>query len=168
MEEPWPLVIIDNTGIEHSVVLQPGEMLFYESARLAHGRPRPFNGSYFASMFVHYTPNGWDLSADTINSHLPEGWDHGTRDELWSQMSSLLCALIVHGLLLMASISEVVQTLEMRIPSTQNEREKKKKLPHKSICRAKYEILICILFTLPQGPLLINKVYFVQVSQHRW
>ncbi len=37
--KPWQLVILDHDGKEHSVVIQPGDMLMYESARLLHGRP---------------------------------------------------------------------------------------------------------------------------------
>ena len=38
------------------VVLRPGEMLFYESARLAHGRPSVFRGQFYDNIFVHYKP----------------------------------------------------------------------------------------------------------------
>ncbi len=30
---PWPLEILDYSGNMHKVFLQPGEMVFYESAR---------------------------------------------------------------------------------------------------------------------------------------
>jgi prolyl 4-hydroxylase len=52
----WPLVIHDHFGRRHSVLLQPGEMLFYESARLKHGRPQPLDGARFANVFVHSMP----------------------------------------------------------------------------------------------------------------
>lgn len=52
----WPLVIHDHFGRKHSVLLKPGEMLFYESARLKHGRPEPLNGARFANIFVHSMP----------------------------------------------------------------------------------------------------------------
>lgn len=38
-------------------------MLFYESAKCLHGRPRPLRGSYYASVFVHYKPVDWDLTS---------------------------------------------------------------------------------------------------------
>jgi prolyl 4-hydroxylase len=52
----WPLMIHDHFGGKHAVLLKPGEMLFYESARLKHGRPEPLNGARFANVFVHSMP----------------------------------------------------------------------------------------------------------------
>lgn len=52
----WPLVIHDHVERRHGVLLKPGEMLFYESARLRHGRPQPLDGAYFANVFVHAMP----------------------------------------------------------------------------------------------------------------
>lgn len=52
----WPLMIHDHFGRKHAVLLKPGEMLFYESARLKHGRPEPLNGASFANVFVHAMP----------------------------------------------------------------------------------------------------------------
>lgn len=39
VEKDWPLVILDHEDNEHSIVMKPGDMLFYESAKLIHGRP---------------------------------------------------------------------------------------------------------------------------------
>jgi prolyl 4-hydroxylase len=55
----WPLVIDDNLYREHHVLLQPGEMVFYEGARLKHGRPIPFEGSVFANIFCHFKPSDY-------------------------------------------------------------------------------------------------------------
>ena len=52
----WELEIIDFTGSRRNVTLLPGEMLFYESATLIHGRPFPFQGKRFANAFLHYKP----------------------------------------------------------------------------------------------------------------
>ena len=35
-------------GVTASVNLEPGEMLFYESAKCMHGRPRPLRGKYYS------------------------------------------------------------------------------------------------------------------------
>jgi prolyl 4-hydroxylase len=56
LSSPWPLYIEDVDGNGHQVSLEPGEMLFYEGARLKHGRPYPLQGDYYASIFVHYRP----------------------------------------------------------------------------------------------------------------
>jgi prolyl 4-hydroxylase len=52
----WPLHIHDHFGRRHAVILKPGELLFYESARLKHGRPEPLDGAHFANIFVHAMP----------------------------------------------------------------------------------------------------------------
>ncbi len=65
--EPWPLVIEDHLGHPHSVVLEPGEMLLYESASCPHARPEPFQGSHYSSVFVHFRPvEGWDIDEATL------------------------------------------------------------------------------------------------------
>lgn len=61
-DEPWPLHFVDLEGTEHHIVLEEGETLLYESARCAHGRPTPLNGDAFCSLFLHYTPAGWDTN----------------------------------------------------------------------------------------------------------
>lgn len=71
VDEEWPLDIMDHQGAEHQVhpdsitvrtmtqvYLKPGEMLWYESARLVHGRQRPFKGAFFDNLFLHYKPAG--------------------------------------------------------------------------------------------------------------
>jgi len=54
----WPLFIKDNEGGDHQVVLEPGEMIWYESARLVHGRMEHFQGEYYDNIFLHYKPKG--------------------------------------------------------------------------------------------------------------
>lgn len=54
--EDWPLVLDDNYYRSHSVVMEPGDALFYEGARLTHGRPIAFNGKSFANIFCHFKP----------------------------------------------------------------------------------------------------------------
>ena len=56
VDEPWPLVIEDNWYRKHQVLLQPGDMVFYEGGRLLHGRPEPLNGDEFANIFCHFKP----------------------------------------------------------------------------------------------------------------
>lgn len=52
----WELHILDNSGEAHAVTLLPGEMIWYESARLLHGRPDALLGDYFDNLFIHYKP----------------------------------------------------------------------------------------------------------------
>jgi prolyl 4-hydroxylase len=58
-DTPWALEILDHDDNEHSVTLKPGQIVFYESARLMHGRKYPLNGDYYANIFVHYMPVNW-------------------------------------------------------------------------------------------------------------
>ncbi len=61
--KPWPLLIEDDAGELQEVFIEPGEMVFFEGARLRHGRPYPLDGDYYANIFVHYTPVDWSLDA---------------------------------------------------------------------------------------------------------
>ena len=56
VNEDWPLVIEDNYYRTHHVILKPGDVVFYEGARLKHGRPIAFNGKSFANIFCHFVP----------------------------------------------------------------------------------------------------------------
>ena len=54
----WPFHIDDVNGTTHEVFLEPGEMIFYESAACTHGRPVPLVGVDFVNMFAHFRPRG--------------------------------------------------------------------------------------------------------------
>lgn len=56
LDSRWPLYIEDIEGTPHQIDLEPGEFIYYEGARLLHGRPYPLNGDYYVGMFVHYRP----------------------------------------------------------------------------------------------------------------
>jgi len=76
--EPWPIFIEDFHGRTHEVVLTPGDMLFYESSKCFHGRPRRFRGSWYTSVFVHYYPSnvGWEKRDHKLEAHyaVPPEW----------------------------------------------------------------------------------------------
>eukprot|EP00536_Pseudo-nitzschia_multiseries_P008952 jgi/Psemu1/66768/estExt_Genemark1.C_2380036 len=58
--DPWPILIEDYHGNTHEIVLTSGDIVFYESSKVFHGRPHRFNGSWYSSVFVHYYPKyGW-------------------------------------------------------------------------------------------------------------
>jgi hypothetical protein len=81
---PWPLVIEDYHGNTHEVTLESGDLLFYESAKVLHGRPRPFNGTWYSSVFVHYYPaEGWMGKAVDIETDnaVPPGWEEPLFDK---------------------------------------------------------------------------------------
>lgn len=56
LDEPWPLQVHDHKGNEHTVLMEPGDMVYYESASAVHGREIPLNGTWYANMFIHYAP----------------------------------------------------------------------------------------------------------------
>jgi Coenzyme PQQ synthesis protein D (PqqD) len=58
----WPLYIEDLEGQPHEIPVEPGEMVFFEGARLEHGRPYALDGEYYANIFVHYTPTSLTLN----------------------------------------------------------------------------------------------------------
>merc|ERR1712240_376005 len=58
VEEDWPLYVIDNDGEQQQVVMKPGEMVWYESARVIHGRPKTFKGEFYDNLFIHFSPTG--------------------------------------------------------------------------------------------------------------
>ena len=56
VQEDWPLEIYDHGGRLHEIIMEPGDILYYESARCIHGRMRPFRGDSFVNIFSHYRP----------------------------------------------------------------------------------------------------------------
>ena len=50
----WPLTLIDNEGQKKKIILKPGEMLLYESAKVPHGRQFPLEGEYYENILVHF------------------------------------------------------------------------------------------------------------------
>ncbi|KAJ1406554.1 hypothetical protein B484DRAFT_209656 [Ochromonadaceae sp. CCMP2298] len=61
VDRDWPLLILDHEDNEHRVVMKPGDMVLYESAKLLHGRPDTFEGAHYDNIFIHYKPaEGWD------------------------------------------------------------------------------------------------------------
>jgi len=80
-DEPWPIEIEDHNGNLHAVNLEPGQMLFYESAKCLHGRMQTFKGKYYGSIFLHYKPvdpNIWSYTVDQIIENIPPHWRFGT------------------------------------------------------------------------------------------
>lgn len=76
--DPWPIIIEDLQGNTNEVILKSGDMLFYESSKCLHGRPRRFNGSWYSSIFVHYYPKGeWSKQEHDLERHyaIPPMWN---------------------------------------------------------------------------------------------
>ena len=58
------------------VSLESGDILLYESSKCYHGRPRPFNGEWYSSLFLHWYPIDWDPQIK-METHwrVPPTWD---------------------------------------------------------------------------------------------
>lgn len=56
LEQGWPFEIVDHHFRHKELFLEPGQMVFYEGARMMHGRPKTMKGSGYCSLFVHFRP----------------------------------------------------------------------------------------------------------------
>jgi len=60
--EPWYVVTDpDLTGNRQAQEVKPGQLFFYESAKLPHGRPSQLKGAFSAHIFIHFRPVGWSF-----------------------------------------------------------------------------------------------------------
>ena len=57
--DDWPLHIINHQGEEKLIYLNVGDIVFYESAKLLHGRPRPLTGNSFSILMYHLSIDGY-------------------------------------------------------------------------------------------------------------
>jgi hypothetical protein len=56
VDRDWKLKILDHDYNEHEMVMKPGDLVLYESAKLLHGRPDTFSGEHYDNIFIHYAP----------------------------------------------------------------------------------------------------------------
>jgi len=59
----WGIQIEDHSGNTHTIYMQLGDVLFYESAVCLHGRNEIFNGEYYRNMYVHYKLKKWEYES---------------------------------------------------------------------------------------------------------
>jgi len=52
--EDWPIQILDNNDALHEIVMKPGQVLFYESARTPCARIKPFSGESYITLYAHF------------------------------------------------------------------------------------------------------------------
>jgi len=50
-------MLIDHQDNKIEIPLKPGEMILYESAKVLHGRMKPFKGRFYDNVFVHFKPS---------------------------------------------------------------------------------------------------------------
>lgn len=85
---PWPIQIEDHDGVVHSVNLEPGQILFYESARCLHGRMSALHGKYYGSLFLHYKPADeslWSFTNEDVINAVPPHWKDGIVEDTGSR-----------------------------------------------------------------------------------
>lgn len=58
MREPWPVEVVGFDGKRQTINMKHGDLLFYESAKLIHGRPKYLKADKFINAFAHYRPRG--------------------------------------------------------------------------------------------------------------
>ena len=58
VSEPWPVEIHDHAGRLHQITMDPGDIVYYESAACLHGRNTPLKGenAFYVNLFTHYRP----------------------------------------------------------------------------------------------------------------
>ena len=78
LDKPYPLEIEDVTGTRAQVNLEPGSLVFYESAKAFHQRSQPLVGRYYASIFMHFRPKNleqdWPYSREQVKLAIPPHW----------------------------------------------------------------------------------------------
>lgn len=63
----WDFEVLMYDGKRKNINLNPGQMVFFESATLQHGFPTPFAGRDYAVIFIHFRPFygwTWDIHPD--------------------------------------------------------------------------------------------------------
>jgi prolyl 4-hydroxylase len=45
VDEDWPLEVYEHQGVAHNITMKPGDIIYYESATVIHGRPFPLKGN---------------------------------------------------------------------------------------------------------------------------
>ena len=101
--QPWSLEIEDHDGELHSVVLEEGNMVFYESAKCLHGRMTKLKGKYFGSIFLHYRPvdrSIWNYNIENVINNVPPHWKDGVLEDYgsrWAGQAITTDSRIVEG-----------------------------------------------------------------------
>ena len=74
IREPWHVEIYDHADRLHEIEMNPGDIVYYESAKALHGRMKPLQGAYYVNLFAHYRPAGdpeWYLKPNPEGTPAP-------------------------------------------------------------------------------------------------
>jgi hypothetical protein len=109
LTEPWPVEVHDHADRLHEVLMAPGDIVYYESAKCLHGRNRPLTGpnAFYVNLFTHYRPTGdpaWfekpnhenapdPVTADVVGAcrMVPTGATAATRDGQLGIVEAIRC-----------------------------------------------------------------------------
>lgn len=56
VSRPWTIEVLDHADRLHEVVMEPGDIVYYESAKALHGRNTPLQSGNYINLFTHYRP----------------------------------------------------------------------------------------------------------------
>lgn len=56
VSRPWTVEVYDHADRLHEVVMEPGDIVYYESAKALHGRNTPLQSGHYINLFTHYRP----------------------------------------------------------------------------------------------------------------
>lgn len=87
VDEPWPLEVYGHDGNAYNVTMQVGDMVFYESHSVIHGRPFPLEGRHYANVFIHFEPLGHTLRHDERNAEDEESLEY-LYHRAWEKLQS--------------------------------------------------------------------------------
>jgi len=54
--KPWTVEVYDHADRLHEVVMEPGDIVYYESAKCLHSRNTPLESGTYINLFTHYRP----------------------------------------------------------------------------------------------------------------
>ncbi|VEU39413.1 unnamed protein product [Pseudo-nitzschia multistriata] len=91
LASPWPVEVFDHGDRLHEVTMEPGDIVYYESAKNLHSRNRPLTckqgGCQYVNLFTHYRPVGdgdrWHRNLSDMPNRPPplsngaSEYDHG-------------------------------------------------------------------------------------------
>ena len=97
LTEPWPVEVYDHADRLHEVSMDPGDVVYYESAKCLHGRNRPLSGpnAYYTNLFTHYKPvqeGQWWIDANPEGSPEPLLGDKPVTEECWLVRKGVVAA----------------------------------------------------------------------------
>ncbi|KAL9184078.1 hypothetical protein ACHAXT_002164 [Thalassiosira profunda] len=87
LDEPWPLEVYGHDGRAYNITMEPGDMIFYESHSVIHGRPFPLKGRYYANVFIHFEPLGHTLRHEEQNGEGEESFEELYK-QAWKRLQS--------------------------------------------------------------------------------